>query len=103
MGVLGRKRALPVDSEEGLDGQGSGEGALKKTRAELMEEIIAKSKMHKVRVSSGLDGWVCWGWFVRTSRLLFFSHRSTHPLFPVRRNPANRRSRPGRRTRRRRR
>lgn len=48
MGVLGRKRALPL-ANAGDAGKEEEEGhEAKKTRAELLEEIIAKSKLHKV-------------------------------------------------------
>lgn len=49
MGVLGRKRALSAAEQEGDLGQEQEGGPeVKKTRAELMEEIIAKSKLFKV-------------------------------------------------------
>lgn len=48
MGLLGRKRALSsADQEE--EGEKGFAREAKKTRGELMEEIIAKSKMFKVR------------------------------------------------------
>lgn len=57
MGVLGRKRALPSSATAAADaGEGEGEGGgheAKKTRAELLEEIIAKSKLHKVHLWVG--------------------------------------------------
>lgn len=46
MGLLGRKRALSSSAEQ--EEQEEGQGQAKKTRAELMEEIIAKSKLFKV-------------------------------------------------------
>lgn len=52
MGLLGRKRALSSAAAaaggEGEEGGGAGWHEAKKTRAELLEEIIAKSKLHKV-------------------------------------------------------
>jgi hypothetical protein len=54
MGVLGRKRALPSSANAADAGEGEGGGhEAKKTRAELLEEIIAKSKLHKVHLWVG--------------------------------------------------